>query len=249
MGIIKASVLKNGKNCIEYKIEPGDSLTFIMKKLGYIDWRTKWKSVYYDEVNKEFRTKFTNYDIIKINGPNLFIPLPDKSYLLFDGKQLFWKTFTTDKTLFSVAAISGLKKNNPYIKTLIKQGRTDIEEGMDYTNPKYQNLSKAGPIKEGFYYLRLKKNIPFEKSGGGWGVGGWSIYPIDPLVKLLGTLEGKYDIDLPLIRSGFFLHHDGGADGTAGCIGIRHGTDINKIRRKLKEYQRAENVIYIRVKY
>ena len=164
-----------------------------------------------------------------------------EDYLLFNGKKLYWKTINTktnrgylNKYVWNYA-VSGLKKNNPYIKRLIEKGRTDIKENTDYTQRRYQYLSKAGPIKNGTYYLKLTKSMKFQKSGGGWGAGGWSIYPTNSAIRRLGFLEVNFDIDLPWIRSGFFLHEDGGKDGTAGCIGIsKHG--ILNLRKYLREY-------------
>lgn len=77
--------------------------------------------------------------------------------------------------------------------------------------------------------------MKFEKSGGGWGVGGWAIYPENGLVRRLGFLEGYMDSDLPWVRSGFFLHEDGSRDGTAGCIGLSKAGILN-IKKYLKNY-------------
>jgi len=179
-------------------------------------------------------------------------------FLFFDGSKLHWKAVyepsfleflgSVDKigvrlpraatTIFCVDAVSGLKPNNPAIQNLIKEGRNDISEGTDYTKPRYQSLSGAGPIPAGLYFLKLKPAMPYEKFGRGWGTGGWSLYPLDPISKNLGFLEGKFDIDLPFVRSGFFLHEDGGSDGTAGCIGLQK-SGLLKIRSWLIDYQKA----------
>jgi hypothetical protein len=154
----------------------------------------------------------------------------------------------------SYPSVSGLKSSNPYIKKLItKYGRSDLKFGTDYTNPKYQNISKAGPIPEGKYYLKLRPGMYFERSGGGWGVGGWSIYPVNTINRNMGFFEQKlekFEIDLPWVRSGFFLHHDGGNDGTAGCIGVKNRKDILDLQNRLIAFHRLKHhQISIEVRY
>ena len=167
-------------------------------------------------------------------------------YLLFNGSRFYWKTKTRkekgsfiNKYVWKYA-VSGLKKDNPYLKKLIASGRTDIKTDTDYTDPKYQNLSSAGPIPSGTYELMLKKNMPYEKTGGGWGTGGWSIYPTNSLIRRAGFLETKLNMDLPWIRSGFFLHEDGGKDGTAGCIGLSKA-GIKNLKSYLETYATKSN--------
>jgi hypothetical protein len=176
-----------------------------------------------------------------------------EDYLLFNGKKLFWKSKPKKESTTFVNkyvwkyAVSGLKKNNPHIKKLIKRGRDDIKKDTDYTDPKYQSLSSAGPIPSGTYILNLSNNMKFEKSGGGWGTGGWSIYPTNPLVRRAGFLEGKFDVDLPWIRSGFFLHEDGGRDGTAGCIGLSK-QGIKNLKHYLQIHTRKTSATQIIIK-
>lgn len=152
--------------------------------------------------------------------------IEDDHYLLFTGSNLYWKARRGINAKGHIKkfvwkyAVSGLKKNNPYLNKLIESGRTDIKPNIEYTDPKYQRLSSAGPIPSGSYTLALSSTMKYEKSGGGWGVGGWSIYPKNQLIRRAGFLELRLGIDLPWIRSGFFLHEDGGRDGTAGCIGL-----------------------------
>jgi hypothetical protein len=169
--------------------------------------------------------------------------------LVFNGKRLSLRT--RDNVLRQqYPAVSGLKPNNPFLKKLIKEGRDDIKEGVDYSLPKYQSISKAGPIPQGAYFLKLHPGMPFQKFGGGWGIGGWSIYPDNFIRRNLGFLEVKYDTDIPTIRSGFFLHHDGGTDGTAGCIGLGGGKDMQNLKARLSAYQKnGFETIEIEVKY
>ncbi|MEA3437572.1 MAG: hypothetical protein U9R43_13965 [Thermodesulfobacteriota bacterium] len=169
--------------------------------------------------------------------------------LLFNGKQLLLRTHDGVPRQ-QYPAVSGLKPNNPFLKRLIKEGRDDIKEGVDYSHPKHQTVSRAGPIPEGTYFLRLRPGMPFQKSGGGWGVGGWSIYPDNFIRRNLGFLEVRHDIDIPGIRGGFFLHHDGGADGTAGCIGLVRGEHMRDLKARLSAYQKIGfETIEIEVQY
>jgi hypothetical protein len=161
-------------------------------------------------------------------------------FLLFNGKKLVWKSRTDesdkhiDKYIWNYA-ISGLKKSNPHIQRLRAKGRTDIKPNTDYTSPKFQNLSQAGPIPEGKYRLKVTPKMEYEKSGGGWG-----IYPENPLIRKMGFLEGYLDEDIPWVRSGFFLHEDGGLDGTAGCIGLNR-TGILNLKKYLTGYSGTGN--------
>lgn len=161
-------------------------------------------------------------------------------HLLFNGKKLYWKTEPSgggehiNRYVWGYA-VSGLKASNPFLKKLIKRGRTDIKPNTDYTDPKFQNLSSAGPIPEGAYYINLKPGMPFVKWDGGWGVGGWDIYPRSRLQRRMGFLEGWTGMDLPGVRSGFFLHHDAGSDGTAGCIGLS-AQGIKNLQKYLSGY-------------
>jgi hypothetical protein len=182
---------------------------------------------------------------------------PDRvgaSSLAFDGKKLVWKSSAGVEWL-SVPAVSGLRPNNPFIDTLIARGRTDVKKGVDYTDPKYQDVPMVGPIPAGEYQLTLGKDMPFAKSGGGWGVGAWPLNPIGRSDKVLHWLDVW--LDLPGVRSGFFLHHDGvkaadgQSDGTAGCIGVIKKEDMLDLQTKLSEYQAKEkrSVLTVRVKY
>jgi hypothetical protein len=153
--------------------------------------------------------------------------------------------------------VSGLRANNPFIDTLIKKGRTDVKKGVDYTDPKYQDVPMVGPIPEGDYHLALRAGMPFEagKTGGGWGVGAWPLSPATRTGKILHWLDVRFDLDG--VRSGFFLHHDGtklksgASDGTAGCIGVIEKQDMLDLQTRLSEYHKNEKqpLVTVRVKY
>jgi len=166
-------------------------------------------------------------------------PPVSKSQLLFNGRHLSWLN-NEGRVAFSVPAVSGLKRNNRFLTKLIESGRTDLRPGVDYTDAKYQDISYAGPIPQGSYFLSLQKGMPYEKQGGGWGTGGWSLQSTSGIMRNLSILDAwlkqQRDIDLPGVRSGFFLHHDGGSDGTAGCIGITRSSDVTKLRKQLSSY-------------
>lgn len=75
MAIYKGTKIFKGKKYDEYKIEKGDSLSLIFKKLGYKNWRTIWFSIYHDEINKDFRKRFPNPNVIDyINSKSFYIP-------------------------------------------------------------------------------------------------------------------------------------------------------------------------------
>lgn len=160
--------------------------------------------------------------------------------IYFNGKKVEWKN-GKNKILLSVNAVSGLKKNNKKINKLIEAGREDIVTGIDYTDKKYQSLSDVGPIPEGTYSIKLTRGVLKQKSGGGWGWGGWFLKPSSI----------KYALSkLGLSRGGFFLHQDEGNDGTSGCIGVSNQKDIIKIWQMLKEYQqKGKTTIDVIVNY
>jgi hypothetical protein len=84
-------------------------------------------------------------------------------------------------------------------------------ERIDYTRPEYQHVPDMGPIPEGSYYLdpREVDNHPPSAAWGGHRV------------RLHETWTTALYRRATTERSGgFFLHGDGGNDGTAGCIGV-----------------------------
>lgn len=174
-----------------------------------------------------------------------------RPYLLFDGKHLHWKT-ENGTSAFSMPAVSGLMPNNPQIDRLIKAGRKDVQKGVDYTDPKYQDIPGAGPIPEGSFALPLRPGMPFDKTeedGAGWGVGAWRLESTTRTDTVLRWIDARV-IDLPGVRSGFFLHEDGGDNGTAGCIGLSERSDVLKLRQKLVEYHaQGRDRIIITVDY
>jgi len=158
----------------------------------------------------------------------------------FDGKSLKIIRIENDTILKQASATSGLPPNAPHTKQLIAEGRKDLSLSTDYRQPKYQSVPDAGPIPEGTYTLPLSEKMEFEKSGGGWGVGGW---------RLEESFWGKAD-NIFGGRSGFFLHQDGGHPGTAGCIGVKGATHILKIRTILQHaHQEGQTEVEVKVTY
>ncbi|MGD2114840.1 MAG: hypothetical protein PVG07_07300 [Acidobacteriota bacterium] len=84
-------------------------------------------------------------------------------------------------------------------------------EGLDYTQPEYQDVPDKGPVPEGDYYVEpdeVDNNPPSAAWGG-------------HRVRLHESLVTRARRRLSTERSGgFYLHGDGGNDGTAGCIGV-----------------------------
>lgn len=93
--------------------------------------------------------------------------------------------------------------------------------------------------------LQLKPSMPYDKSaaagdGAGWGVGGWIL--TENFMAKLGNVFGG--------RFGFFLHHDGGARGTSGCIGLRSGKDMRAIKELLvRAQQQGQESDLLEVRY
>jgi LysM repeat protein len=218
----------------------GDNLTIIAKKYGITIGRIL-------ELNPSLR-----------KNPNVIVPgiaikvtkdsvMSDSriSKIAFDGKTVFVHSINNGRVIARYPAISGLPPHAPHLKELIKEGRTDLKVDTDYTKPEHQDVHDAGPIQQDNYTLHLKKNMPFDKSraGGdpaGWGVGGW--YLTEHFTAKLGNWFGG--------RYGFFLHHDGGARGTSGCIGIKNGKDIKELRNLLiKAQKQGQSSVLIEVKY
>lgn len=167
--------------------------------------------------------------------------------LRFDGKTLEWIPGDGSPPT-SMRAVSGLRSHNPTIDRLIRAGRQDIRRGVDYTDPKYQDLPGAGPIPEGEYFVALKKDAPFERIGGGWGVGAWPLRPTSRTGRALEWLDTW--VDVPGVRNGFFLHQDGGDDGTAGCVGVIRTDDVLWLQEQFsKLHDEGHRRVIVRVKY
>ena len=167
------------------------------------------------------------------------------SSMLFNGKALIIYSKSNKKKIAEYSAISGLPPYAPYLKKLIKKGRKDLDIKNNYTLPKYQNVKDAGPIQEDNYTLPLKQDMPFDKSKAagdspGWGVGGW-ILKENFFAKLGNVFGGRF---------GFFLHHDGGARGTAGCIGLKYAKNMIELKQILVKAQlNGQESVRIDVKY
>lgn len=158
----------------------------------------------------------------------------------FDGKHLLITSVDTGKAVMKVAAMSGLPPQSPKLEQLIKQGRTDLKLTTDYRQPKYQDVQDAGPIPEATYTLVLTEGMKYTKSGGGWGVGAW------PLKEgVMGRLNDYFGG-----RFGFYLHDDGNAPGTSGCIGVQSSADMEKIQNLLiKAYKQGQREVTVKVEY
>ncbi len=105
-------------------------------------------------------------------------------------------------------AVSGLRATNP------KAG------GVDWTGSDKQEVPDKGPIPEGKYYLEPSE-VETAKAHG-FSSGPWGNYRTrlheswTTAVWRAATTERT---------AGFFLHQDGGNDGTAGCIGLSTDKD------------------------
>jgi hypothetical protein len=158
------------------------------------------------------------------------VPLPLK--LTFDGSAVIVTNPNDQKEIARFPAVSGLPAHAPHLKELIDTGRKDLDINTDYRHWKYQHVADAGPIVEDHYSLPVKAGMPFDKTsrdGAGWGLGGWKLGT--SILQDLSIYFGG--------RGGFFLHHDGGSPGTAGCIGIIKPGDFKKLRQLLIEAGQA----------
>ncbi len=96
--------------------------------------------------------------------------------------------------------------------------------GVDYTDPKYQDVPDKGPIPEGEYYLNpaeVESNPPGKFNTTAWGKYRTRLH------ETLGTsISRKWSTKR---TGGFYLHQDANHNGTAGCIGIWNTSDNKKI--------------------
>ncbi|WP_133512146.1 LysM peptidoglycan-binding domain-containing protein [Candidatus Thiosymbion oneisti] len=167
------------------------------------------------------------------------------SRMVFNGKELIVYSIKGG-VLARYPATSGLPANASHLKKLIEEeGRKDLKIDTDYTRPSYQHVKDAGPIPKGDYGLRLKLNMPYDKSVAagdlrGWGEGGWILE--ESFWAKLDNLWGG--------RFGFFLHHDGGNPGTGGCIGLKNAKDMKKLKNMLIRAQTlGQKSVPIEVRY
>lgn len=158
----------------------------------------------------------------------------------FNGSTLSIFDDESNELIRTFPAVSGLPPGAPRVRQLIAQGRSELKVGTDYTDPQYQSVSDVGPIPEADYYLPLTPTMPFDKSfaegdAAGWGEGGWLLKE-----RWWNRLGGRF---------GFFLHHDGGSRGTAGCIGVETGA-VAKIQRLLIDaHNNGQAEVWIEVQY
>jgi hypothetical protein len=120
-------------------------------------------------------------------------------------------------TSVSYPAVSGLKANNP------------SAAGIDYTGPEHQGLANMGPIPEGTYVLNpgeVESNPP-----GSFNTAAWGRYRTR-LHETLGTALSRRATTNR--TGGFYLHKDGGNNGTAGCIGLERDRDNADIHARIR---------------
>lgn len=131
--------------------------------------------------------------------------------------------------IFECSAVSGLPRDHPRTRQLIREGRSELSRRVDYMDIRHEDVADVGPIPDRTYELELRPNMPFDESGGGWGFGGWYLDP--------GTwLRFSYRFGLGA-RGGFFLHQDGNGIGTGDCIGVSRIRDMRKLQEILIKYQ------------
>ena len=147
-------------------------------------------------------------------------------------------TYGIDR-LLTCRAISGLPAGHPRVRQLIGKGRDDLDLETNYMLPGYDGVSDAGPIPDGSYELPLRPGMAYQKTDGGWGVGGWFLDP--------GNLS-RLGYRLGLSRGGFFLHHDGNGEGTGGCIGVSEGKFIKMLKNIFTQQQKNFGNIKLAVK-
>ncbi len=153
----------------------------------------------------------------------------------FDGEHLHVRDRNGD-VIRSFPARSGLPKGSPAIPGLNKKHGLNLDQNKDYTGYENQDVDFAGPTPEARYTLSLSESMKFEKTGGGWGVGGWGLDE-----SLINRRSG---------RNGFFIHHDGGSEGTAGCVGLVNGADVKELQKLLQAaHECGQESVTLKVDY
>ncbi|WP_369255316.1 eCIS core domain-containing protein [Geodermatophilus amargosae] len=130
------------------------------------------------------------------------------SHMEFDGSTLELQ----GSVQYTTPAVSGLRSTNR------------LAGGRDWTSPLYQDEPNKGPIPEGDYYVE-----PSEVENArthNFSAGPWGQYRTRLHASLLTTARRRLLTDR---TGGFYLHKDGGNDGTAGCIGIQSDTANKKV--------------------
>lgn len=98
-------------------------------------------------------------------------------------------------------------------------------EGLDYTQPQYQDVPNKGPLPEGSYYINPSE-VDNNPPSSAWG---------RRRVRLHESLGTRAWRSATTERTGgFYLHGDGGNDGTAGCIGVINLSKNVEVHRKVE---------------
>lgn len=227
------SYLRNGSIFLK-RNSTGSAVQYIQQKLGITS-----TSVFDDPTEKAVKSfqKKNKLGTDGIVGPITFVALMSGNIEINfsrSSKTLTINLKAADRShginqIFKCKAISGLPKAHSRIKHLIAKGRDDLSLDIDYMQPEYDEVSDVGPIPNDTYSLKLQADMPFQKTGDGWGVGGWYLDP-----GILDRLFYRLDIG----RGGFFLHHDGNGVGTGGCIGVSQKKDMLTLKKILTAYQK-----------
>ncbi len=135
------------------------------------------------------------------------------SKITFDGSQV--KTHGSPSK--SYPAVSGLKS------------RHKNAGGVDYTDPSHQAVPDKGPLPEGSYFLDPAE-VQTAKTHG-FASGPWGHYRTRLHETTMTAMSRKWSTAR---TGGFFLHKDGGNDGTAGCIGLDSHADNKAIHDLIK---------------
>jgi hypothetical protein len=118
---------------------------------------------------------------------------------------------------FTAPAVSGLQPHHPEA------------HGIDYTNPRYQDVPLKGPVPEGSYFVTpavVESNPP-----GTFAVEAWGRYRTRLQEPVLLKAHRRLLTDR---GGGFFLHEDANKNGTYGCIGLRSPEVNERIHRLIK---------------
>jgi hypothetical protein len=133
--------------------------------------------------------------------------------LTFDGRQV---TALGGGSPFTAPAISGLMQHHP------RAG------GIDYTQPRYQDVADKGPIPEGDYYINPSEAETAQDAG--FSPSAWGHYRTRLHERFFTRLKREV---LTSRTGGFYLHEDANQNGTAGCIGLMTHQDNAYIHSRI----------------